>query len=95
MTAELPLDLPALAKLSSPFTEDQLASLDEYQQSATDHPYTCPRDHPWCDEDEFEHPLRCWTDPLECICTGCDYTQDWVWAYTADWSWQHKRQEAS
>lgn len=53
----------------APFTDAQMAALNEYQQSGRFHPYTCgtDRSHP-----KLVPSRQGWH------CVACDYTQDWA-----------------
>jgi hypothetical protein len=65
------------AILTAPWTDDQVESLNRYQQEAFMHPFTCINSHTF---------LRATTDGW--VCDECDYKQNWCHAFMADWSWQ-------
>lgn len=62
------------------FTEDQVASLNAYQEAGIMHPFTCGT--MGCRAD-----LVATTEGWVCP-TGCGYTQDWAMNWMADWSWK-------
>lgn len=68
-------------KVSAPFTDDQVASLNAFQDSGTMHPFTCNR--PWC-----EGVLKAEADGLWCAAQYCSYVQFWAHGWMADWSWK-------
>lgn len=55
-------------KTEAPWTEDQTAALNRYQDAGWMHPFTCPHGH---------GNLRATTDGWVCDTHTCDYTQDW------------------
>lgn len=57
--------------IKSPFTEDQVKNLNDYQQSGVFHPFTCG--NPDCRE-----ILVATKDGWFCPVENCDYTQDWA-----------------
>ena len=77
-------------KILAPFTDDQVASLNAYQESEYVHPYTCGAD--FCHDRDVigeDFPLAADRAGLHCIGgSGCDYRQEWAHAWTADWSWR-------
>lgn len=66
----------------APWTNEQVAALNAYQQAGVMHPFTCPnRSEPGhvCDPEwgrGDKGVLRATNDGW--VCTGCDYTQDWA-----------------
>ncbi len=74
---------PAADFARSPWTPDQVASLNAYQQSGVMHPFTCgdTECRRVCSE-----PLAARGDGWYCM--RCGYTQDWAHAWMADWSWR-------
>jgi hypothetical protein len=63
----------------APFTEDQVASLNAFQESGAFHPFTCGTDG--C-RGLLVATGEGWH------CPGCDYRQLSAWAWMADWSWR-------
>ena len=66
-------------ELRSPYTDDQVASINSFQDVGRFHPFTCGT-------------AACGTRLLAVnaglLCPKCNYTQQWVWAWMADWSWR-------
>ena len=73
-------------KVTAPFTPDQVASLNAYQQSETFHPFTCGRDE--CREANPDASLAPAEDGWHCTVRGCRYRQDWAHGFMADWTWR-------
>ena len=67
-------------QVRSPFTDDQVASLNAYQAARVFHPFTCGTD-------KCRGILRADRDGWHC--PNCDYRQGWAWSWMADWSWRH------
>ncbi len=65
--------------MSAPFTDEQVASLNAYQEAGTGHPFTCGGQ-------DCREILRAERDGWRCL--RCDYRQGWAHAFMADWSWQ-------
>ena len=64
----------------APWSEDQVTSLNAFQNSGAFHAYTCRAGG-------AEHaPLVATT--LGWRCENCDYQQIWAHEWTADWSWR-------
>jgi hypothetical protein len=61
--------------LKTPWTEQQVAALNEYQRSGRFHPFTCGHDS--------THDALVAT-PEGWVCPDCDYRQDWAHAFMAD-----------
>lgn len=62
-----------MAKITAPFTPEQVVYLEIWQQGIGIHPFTCLHDH---DGDRNLIPTeRGWT------CPQCSYTQDWCHDY--------------
>lgn len=59
------------------FTEDQVASLNAYQDCGRWHPFTCP-----CGSGALKATVDGW------VCDKCDYTQDWANDFMCDWKWK-------
>jgi hypothetical protein len=63
--------------VEAPFTDDEVASLNAYQNNDFMHPYTCVcGDHV---------KLIATTDGW--VCKKCAYTQNWCHDFTANWDW--------
>lgn len=76
----------------APWTADEVASLNGYQDSATTRPaqYAMP---PFTCANRKLHgskPPRLLATVIGwmCMAPGCDFTQDWAHPMMADWSWQ-------
>lgn len=65
-------------KLITPFTDDQVRSINTFQESGAFHPFTCPK----CGS-----TLKATTVGINCYVCG-KWFQTWVHAFMADWSWQ-------
>lgn len=61
------------------FTEDEILSLNEFQQSGSMHPFTCQN----C-RNELVATKEGWMCPTE----KCDYIQNWAHNFMKDWSWK-------
>lgn len=59
--------------VKAPWTQDQVAALELYQQHPRFHPYTCPYTHDW-----RNRRLVPTVDGWVCGHPHCDYTQDWA-----------------
>lgn len=66
-------------RVIAPFSPDQIASLNGFQQAYVWHPFTCGTDG--CGHD-LKATASGW------ICPACAYTQDWAWPFMADGSWR-------
>jgi len=55
-------------RVTAPWTEEQVAALNEYQHSGCFHPYTCPFNSGAC----LVATREGW------VCEHCGYTQDWM-----------------
>ncbi len=64
------------------WTNDEVKSLNEYQQHGYGHPFTCGRK---------SHTLVArnngWYCP-ECEKEGFSYTQGWAWEWMMNWEWK-------
>lgn len=60
--------------LKAPWTEEQVANLNTYQESGIFHPYTCGKD-------SRHRDLVATTDGW--VCLDCDYKQDWCHEHIA------------
>lgn len=67
-------------KVQSPFTSDQVASLNAYQLAGVMHPFTCGT----CSGVR----LIAAQDGWHCASDTCDYRQGWAHSFMADWSWR-------
>ncbi len=65
-------------KMKSPFSPEQVASLEGYQKCGYFHPFTCDR----CRAD-----LKPTESGWICSVDGCECTQDWCHDFMADNSW--------
>ena len=74
-----PVDSQDLAahQIHAPFNQDQVASLNAFQQSGAFHPFTCAKG---------SHTLV--ATPEGWTCPQDDYTQDWAHDFMSDWSWK-------
>lgn len=72
-----------MSKIEAPFTELQIASINEYQHCGKFHPFTCAA----CKADENnDEPLVAFEYGMQCL--YCPYVQKWVHDFMADWSWK-------
>jgi hypothetical protein len=65
----------------APFTPDEVASLNGFQEACVWHPFTCGND-------DCGHILVATEGGWTCPRQGCGYTQDWAHAFMADWRWK-------
>lgn len=70
------------ATLRAPFTEEQVASLNDFQRAGVMHEFTCRRR----DDHQGEGILRATVEGW--VCDECDYTQSWAFSFMADRSWE-------
>jgi hypothetical protein len=78
-----------------PFTPEQVASLNAYQESELVRPYTCGSpDCPSLNWGAESLPMAGDTNGLHCIEPGCRYVQFWVHDRAADWSWRRREDQA-
>lgn len=78
--------------ISTPWTEDQVASLNAFQRSGLFHPFTCNAEH------DRRQTLVAEADGWHCPDPDCSYTQPWAHSFMADpeilrtmqrsWTWQ-------
>lgn len=68
----------------APFTADQVASLNGYQQSGMFHEFTCGNGACPGTQEVLVAAGDGWH------CPECGYTQDWAHAMMADWSWRDR-----
>lgn len=67
-------------RYEAPWTQDEVHSIDEYQQDEDLHPLTCP-------DCAGNQALSAYLDGLKC--KSCNYTQNWVYPWMADYNWHH------
>lgn len=65
-----------MKQIVAPFTDDQVASLKEFQRCGYWHPFTC------CDRQTMEPTL----DGMQC--PKCGRLQRLVYEFMADWGWK-------
>ena len=65
--------------IQSPFTVEQVESLNGYQKAGPFHPFTCGTD-------SCRHDLIATEEGW--VCPECDYTQCWAHDFMANNSWQ-------
>jgi hypothetical protein len=59
-----------MAEIQAPFTPEQVAALNRFQQNENGHPFTCANG-------------RDFATPEGWVCPYCDYTQDWAHEFMA------------
>jgi hypothetical protein len=70
---------PTDRTIRAPWTSEQVAALNRFQQYGGMHPFTCGGEHP------FSNPtLVAQTDGWHCPARHCDYRQDWAHAFMVD-----------
>jgi hypothetical protein len=62
--------------LQAPWNDDQVASLNKYQQCDHWHPFTCSHHH------TLVAVFHGW------VCPNCEYTQNWCHDFMANWKWK-------
>jgi hypothetical protein len=62
----------------TPFTEDQVRSINAFQGNGSWHPFTCPK----CGA-----RLKASTVTIQCYACG-KWMQSWAYRFMADWSWE-------
>jgi hypothetical protein len=62
-------------QVAAPFTDEQVAHLNEFQHAGFVHPFTCGK---------CSAILTATRDGWICPAEGCDYTQDWAHDFMAD-----------
>jgi hypothetical protein len=67
-------------KIRAPWTPEQVAALNAFQQRGGMHPFTCGHDHPAHPDAVLEATPKGW----RCFVLGCEYEQDWAHAFMAD-----------
>lgn len=68
-------------KIEAPFTDDQVASINAFQQSGLMHEFTCTTRH------QAGSALFATREGMRC--PGCDYLQTWVHTYMANGDWKY------
>ena len=66
-------------QVNSPFTDDQVASLNTSQRAGVFHSFTCGTEN--C-RGILVASREGWH------CPSCSYRQYWAWSWMADWWWQ-------
>lgn len=72
-----------MAILQAPFTPDQVASLNAYQDAEVMHPFTCGGDH---------GSTKLVATPEGWICPECPYKQNWAHDWMANRFWESTAQ---
>jgi hypothetical protein len=67
-------------KIRAPWTPEQVAALNAFQQRGGMHPFTCGHEHPAHPDAVLEATPKGW----RCFVLGCEYEQDWAHAFMAD-----------
>lgn len=75
-------------KTSSPWTEDQVASLNGYQQCDLYHPFTGQNRQPNSDETILIATPEGWVE-----FDGGPVVQTWAHEFMLDWSWKKREDE--
>ena len=91
--------------INTPFTEEQVESLNAYQTSGVFHEYTCGNDD--CPgKSRYVEGRPGFAEIVRGLSTGdilvattegwacpsCNYTQDWALTFMGDWSWKEMLQ---
>lgn len=58
--------------IHAPWTQEQVAKLNAFQNLGYVHEYTCPVDHPGINVSVL------WATTAGWVCPACSYTQDWA-----------------
>jgi hypothetical protein len=66
-----------MKETKAPWNEDQVKSLNDFQQFSNLHPFTCS-----CHATLVATPNG-WNCP-----DGCSVSQDWCWDMMSDWTWK-------
>lgn len=75
-----------MALCYTPWTADQVKSLNAYQRAELFHPFTCSRRGPGRVEHILVATTDGWTCPV-CIAAGKPYDQNWCHDFMANWAW--------
>lgn len=70
----------------APFSDAEVASLNDFQESGTFHPFTCGNRDDGLHRDDGDGTLIARTDGW--YCPDCDYTQTWAHKFMTDRSWE-------
>lgn len=73
--------------VKAPWTDDQVRSLNAYQESGFMHPFICSEHVDDNLHADYE-VLVASRDGWHCPVPGCAWHQVWAWAWMADWSWE-------
>lgn len=65
--------------INTPWTDEQVASLNAFQQHGMWHPFTCPND---------SSDLIATKNGWKCSKRRCTYTQQWAHDFMLNWSWK-------
>jgi hypothetical protein len=70
-----------MAEIQAPFTPEQVAALNRFQQNENGHPFTCANGR---DDKHLDGEGVLVATPEGWICPYCDYTQDWAHDFMAE-----------
>lgn len=73
--------------LHAPFTPEQVQSLNDFQNEAPLHPFTCNGGH-LPKEHVHDHEVVLIAHEDGWHCPECDYVQDWCWPFQANGEWR-------
>lgn len=68
-------------QITTPWTDDQVKSINEFQELAPMHPFTCI----------CSRVLYATSEGMKCH--ECEYTQNWVHQVMIDWTWKKYAQD--
>ena len=69
-------------QIQAPWSDEQVRSLNEYQESGFFHPFTCRcRGNLVAQQDGWICP------------NGCEWSQTWCWDWMANWDWKKSQAE--
>jgi hypothetical protein len=72
-----------VSDLRAPFSPDQVAALNDYQQAGWMHPFTCPNRGDGKHRTTTDLGILVATE-AGWTCPDCDYTQGWAHSFMAD-----------
>lgn len=75
--------VPPLDYIQPPWTEDEVAALNEYQQHGDFHPFTCPNRDSGHDHDGERDTGILLATHSGWVCRDCGYTQEWAHRWMA------------